>query len=271
MRVNRKRGTIVLLAAATLLVMSSAGCGRRGTDTRPLAQVGEHKLTGQTLSALAGIPADSLSGPQCWQLVNTWVERTLVEMEGERRGFANDDEMAARLSVLRAELYRSRLLSENPAAAPTDSAIASYYAAHRAEFLRPVDAYLIELYWSEQEPAMTQFRSALATGDTSMLAGGEVVAEGRWLAESGELPPELERELASLKTGEVTFPRPYEDGYRIARLLEMFPAGRVLDLSVVRDEIAARQAVEQSRRRQDSLIAALRERYPVRIFLKDSL
>ena len=172
---------------------------------------------------------------------------------------------------MRSELYLAKLLAEVPSSAPSDSAVQAYYQSHQQEFLRPVDSYLLELYWAEDEAVMTRFRDRLAKGDTTLLATGEVSAEGRWLSESGELDRDLERELSSLEPGEVTFPRPYEDGYRVARLEEIYPAGTVLDLSVVSAEIASRLVLEQSRRRQEVLMLALRERFPVHLLSKDSL
>jgi hypothetical protein len=233
--------------------------------------VGPRDFSTADLARLAGRPPDSLSKAERWQIVDAWVERTLADLEGERRGFDKRADVKLRLEMLRADLFASLLLAEMPAPPPTDQEVQAYYDAHRKEFLRPVDAYLLELYWAEHESVMALFRRQLERGDTTMVAAGDVSAEGRWLAESGELDESFERELTSLKPGEVTFPRPYEDGYRVARLLESYPAGTVLDLSVVRDEIVGRLLAAQSRARQDSLLTVWRERYPVTLFLRDSL
>lgn len=246
------------------------GCGRK-EKSELVACVGPRDLTTADLARLAGRPADSLSRAERWQIVNGWVERTLADLEGERRGLDKRADVTLQLKMLRADLFASLLLAETPAPPPADQEVQTYYDAHRKEFLRPVDAYLLELYWAEHESVMALFRRQLERGDSTMVAAGDVSAEGRWLAESGELDESFERELTSLKPGEVTFPRPYEDGYRVARLLESYPAGTVLDLSVVHDEIVGRLLTAQSRARQDSLLTVWRERYPVTLFLRDSL
>lgn len=246
------------------------GCGRK-ERSELVGRVGPRDLTTADLARVAGRPADSLSKAERWQIVNAWVERTLADLEGERRGLDKRADVTQQLKMLRADLFASLLLAETPAPPPTDQEVQAYYDAHRKEFLRPVDAYLLELYWAEHESMLALFRRQLERGDTTMVAAGDVSAEGRWLAESGELDESFERELTSLKPGEVTFPRPYEDGYRVARLLESYPAGTVLDLSVVRDEIVGRLLAAQSRARQDSLLTVWRERYPVTLFLRDSL
>ena len=258
---------VAWLVAAFILVN---GCGRK-ERSELVARVGPRDLTTADLARVAGRPADSLSRAERWQIVNAWVERTLADLEGERRGLDKRADVTLQLKMLRADLFASLLLAETPAPPPTDQEVQVYYDAHRKEFLRPVDAYLLELYWAEHESMMALFRRQLERGDTTMVAAGDVSAEGRWLAESGELDESFERELTSLKPGEVTFPRPYEDGYRVARLLESYPAGTVLDLSVVRDEIIGRLLAAQSRARQDSLLTVWRERYPVTLFMRDSL
>jgi len=258
---------VAWLVAAFILVN---GCGRK-ERSELVARVGPRDFTTADLARVAGRPADSLSRAERWQIVNAWVERTLADLEGERRGLDKRADVTLQLKMLRADLFASLLLAETPAPPPTDQEVQVYYDAHRKEFLRPVDAYLLELYWAEHESMLALFRRQLERGDTTMVAAGDVSAEGRWLAESGELDKQFERELASLKPGEVTFPRPYEDGYRVARLLESYPAGTVLDLSVVRDEIIGRLLAAQSRARQDSLLTVWRERYPVTLFMRDSL
>ncbi len=260
-------GAAILLGVAVLLV---SGCGREAAKD-VLVRVGARDITRADLEAAAGLPADSLSPADRVRFLEMIVERKLVEQEGERRGLAHDRGIEARLTALRSDLYLAKLLAEVPTSTPTDSAIQAYYAAHQQEFLRPVDSYLLELYGSEDEDLLSRFRGRLLAGDTTLLAAGHVSSEGRWLTESGELDRDFERELSSLEPGEVTFPRPYEDGYRVARLVDIYPAGKVLDLSAVSDEIAARLLLEQSRHRQDLLMQGLRERYPVHVLAKDSL
>jgi hypothetical protein len=247
------------------------GCKASKKSPEIIAKAGSQELTKADLAAMADVPADSIKPADRRRLVENWVERALVEQEAKRRKLDRDPAFKMKMDELAAELFRSRLLAEIPAAIPADTAVQAYYVSHRSEFLRPVDANLIELYWAEQEQTLLRFREALARGDTNMVSSGEVNFEGRWLAESGELAVELEREISTLKTGEITFPRPFENGYRIARLVESYPAGTVLDLSAVKEEIRARLLVEAGRKRQDSLLTALRERYPVRIFATDTL
>ena len=266
-----RRSGVVLLFSVLCFLLFFAGCaGRQSTNGVVLAKVGSRELTRGMLSALAGVPMDSLSQADRVRLVNAWVERALVDLEGERRHYSKDAGINAKLESARSELYRSRLLAELPAAPPPDSVISAYYNAHQQEFLRPMDVYAIELYWAQTEDLMSRFRLQLMNGDTSMVAAGDVTSEGKWLAEAGEMDEDLQHEVSSLKPGEVTFPHPYEDGYRAVRLVDIYPAGKTLDLPAVHDEIAQRLMIEQGHRREDSLMASLHQRYSVKIMMPDS-
>jgi hypothetical protein len=265
-RLNFEPQRLVWLLALLML----AGCSSQKPKRDVIARAGKLELTRSELGYLAGTPVDSLSAADRTRMISQWIERALVQQEGTKRKLDHDPDIAAKLGALRSELYQAKLLSAIPAQPPSDSVLQAYYTAHRSEFLRGVDAFLLELYWGPQLNTVAQFRIRVARGDTSQVATGEITAEGKWLAESGELDAAFERELTSLRPGEVTFPQPYEDGYRVARLLEVYPAGTRMDFAVVKDEIAARMLVEQSRARQDSLMTALRSRYPVTVFLKDS-
>jgi hypothetical protein len=269
--VIRRFGALLLLSAFCVLLLFGGCTGNKGSGGAVLAKVGSHELTKSMLSALAGMPADSLSRADRVRLVNAWIERALVDLEGEHRHLNKDPGILAKLESVRSELYRSKLLAELPSEPPSDSVISAYYDAHRQEFLRPMDVYSIELYWTQTADLMSRFRLQLMNGDTSMVAAGDVTSEGKWLAEAGEMDEDLQREVSSLRPGEVTFPHPYEDGYRVVRLLDVYPAGRVIDLPAVRDEIVQRLTIEQSRHREESLMASLYKRYPVKITMPDSL
>lgn len=264
MKILRTNGALLAFGIALLI---AAGCGGSRESADVLVKAGDRALTRTELAALANVPPESLIVADQWWLLEAWVERALLEQEGLRRGLDKQSDMQARLAALRAELFRSRLLAALAPPPPADSLIEQYYEARRTEFLRPTDTYLIELYWAEKKPQLDKFARDMQRGDTTLLTDGSVSSEGRWLADSGELNAEIERDLAATQPGGFTPPRPYEDGYRSARLLESYPVGTFLDLSAVKDEIRQRLIVEQSRQLQDSLLTQLRDRYAVTYYV----
>ncbi len=254
----------LLISLVALLI----GCSATKAPTDSIARVGKAYLTRDQATQLAGKPYDSLSTAEQRWLIEGWVERTLFELEGEQRGFNKDAELNTQISALKAELFGARLLAELPSSSPADSQIERYYKEHQQEFLRPSDAYLIELYWGETKADVENFRKQMALGDTSLLAEGTIASEGRWLAEHSELDDETARRLAALSDGQLTEPLPYDDGYRVMKLEETYPAGAVLALEAVREEIAGRLLLEASKARQETLLTELRSRWTVELFDK---
>ncbi len=266
------RGCVCLVRLAPFVLLASLiflpGCSKNDLPKDAIARVGEWALTKDIAGELAGMAYDSLSTSERFRLIESWVERKLMELEGERRGYAKDADIAVKLEALRAELYASKLLAAQPASMPSDSVIQKYYSDHRSEFLRPTDSYLIELYWGETRDVVDRFRADLQRGDTTAISEGTIASEGRWLAEHTELDPSLADELSKLGAGQIAETRPYEDGFRVMKLVEKFPAGAVLDLAVVRDEIVGRILLEESKARQERMLAELKKHWRVEIFEK---
>lgn len=245
------------------------GCRGEGSSQDLVAGVGTLSLTRGELEALAGVPLDSLTESEQGRLIQDWVERAMVEQEGRRLKLDGDEEIQQKLTRLRTELFRARLLSDLDEGVPSDSMVEAYYEEHKSEFLRTRDTYLIELFWSDSADTLRTFRERMLGDPDRTVEMPGVFPEGRWLAESGEIDEDLEREIKELQAGAVTKPRPAEDGFRIVRLVETYPAGTVLNLEAVKEEIVRRLVMEQSRQRNEELMRQLRNRYPVTIYVEE--
>jgi hypothetical protein len=98
-----------------------------------------------------------------------------------------------------------------------------------------------------------------------------VTREQRWLAYATELNEDLKTTLSGLLPGEWTETQSDDDGCRALRLERRYPAGTMLDLEGARGEIEMQINIDRSYRQREELISELRSRYPVTIFLEDSL
>jgi len=221
----------------------------------------------------AGVPFDSLSLAAKQQIAQDWIEETLLLREAERRGLEKDPTLEKKLAELRRELMRSRLLQAVQARqVPSDSAILRYYREHHAEFVRAQEEYEIELYWAPDLVTAQLFRRAARDDmDLAEMAYPNVSMEGIWRVSAGDLTSEETAELTSLKVGQVTEPRPSEEGYRLMRLRTHWAAGEPVALDDVRHEIRERIMIESARTTMESLLAELSRKYPPTIHLGDSL
>lgn len=246
------------------------GCSKNG-GSDVMARVGSRKLTAKELSGIAGKSLDSIPATERWKIAEEWAEQTLIELEGKKRGLDKDEQIQAGLRELTKALYRARILSEINTAIPSDSAIEAYFKIHREEFVRAEDAYLVEMYWAEQAKELLKFCQQNQTTDSIYLdLWPEIASEGRWLAKSSELDKDIELQLSVMPRREFTTPKPYEDGFRVLRLIEAYRSGEKMSLVAVKDEIAQRLIVEQGRKRQDELMNQLKQKYQVSISVGDS-
>ncbi len=257
---------------ALFLLFSLLMACRGSLERDVVARVGSEKLTARELAEIAGKPLDSLAAKEQWELTQEWVEQTLVELEGKRLGLDKDPQIKSHLRDVTAALYRSRMLADLKTPAPTDSVVEAYYRKHRDEFIRTDDAYLVELYWAEQQLDLAKFCRQVQASDSIILdLWPDIASEGRWLVEHGELDKDIISELENLPLGEFTVPRNAEDGYRVFRLLDAYHAGERMKLATVRDEITQRLLIEQSKQRQEELMNQLKQKYQISVTVEDSV
>jgi hypothetical protein len=149
------------------------GCrGVVGTNENVIARAGSLELTRDGFAALAGAPLDSIAASERWTIINTWIENAVISQEGEQRGLKQDPALLAQLERIRAELYLSRLLQKQNWDAPSDEEIQNYYDAHRQEFVRAEDGYLVELYFSPTCDSLTRFAERFPAGDPRAALAG---------------------------------------------------------------------------------------------------
>lgn len=258
--------------AILLACLAFSGCSRISSKDIA-ATVGDRVLTRKMIAERAGMPFDSLSPDSRHEIVRGWVEENLMLLEAERRGFSKDPAIERKLSELRAELLRARLLKElQPKEYVNDSLIVQYYTAHQREFVRAQEEYEVELYWSPDLVTAELFRrAALKDIEQAEMTYPNVTMEGIWRAAARDLAPDEASQLAVMDTGKLTEPRITDDGYRLMRLRSRKSAGEPKPLEEVQPEIRERLMMETSRTNMETLLSELQRRYRVTTNLGDSL
>jgi hypothetical protein len=253
------------------LVICLYGCGGSSSKLENvLVRAGTQELTRVEFENMAGASFDSLSKEDRWTLINNWVENAVVLQEGARKNLDQDVTIESQMSAIRAELYLSKLLAEAEAEPPQDSEVEAYYEKHSSEFVQTADSYLLELYQAAACDSLRSFQARFNPADRQT-AEGAVVMEQRWLARSDELNGLLETLLAGMSSGGWTEMQQDADGCRVLRLVRTYAAGAVLDLDGARDEIKVQLMIESNHQRREDLMSDLRQRFPVTIFVEDSL
>jgi hypothetical protein len=253
------------------LVVLLAGCGDSASKKADvLARAGSHELTRADFEIMAGANFDSLSSEVRWALINNWVENAVVLQEGERKHLDQDVNIESQINTARAELYLSKLLAEDEEKPPSDSEIEAYFEQHRSEFILTADSYLLELYHAATCDSLLSFQARFNPADP-MTEEAKAVIEQRWLASADELSGYLGSLLSQMSPGSWTDMQQDADGCRVLRLAKTYSAGATLDLEGAREEIKVQLMIESNHQRREELMTDLRSRFPVTIFVEDSL
>jgi hypothetical protein len=219
---------------------------------------------------MAGASFDSFSSEVRWALINNWIENAVVIQEGDRRQFELDVEIESQMNTVRAELYLSKLLSEADADPPTESEIKAYYDEHSSEFILTADSYLLEMYHAKTCDSLQIFQARFDPANPQSTQNENVMSQ-RWLARSDELSGNMEMLLAGMSPGGWSDMQQDIDGCRVLRLARAYSGGAVLDLDGAREEIKVQLMIESNHQRREELMSDLRRRFPVAIFVEDSL
>ena len=269
-------------ALAALGLALLAGCG---PDAPPpasgavVARVGEAALTEADLAeALGAVPVGLDSATAREQVIEQWVQRELLVQEARRRGLDDDPAVRRRLADSeRAALEAAALeafFAANPAE-PDPEAVEAYYEAHRQDLaLREPYVRLRHVRVTDRrraEEARTALQRALASpvpDSLFTLVAAEYAADPEGaVALSAEYVPEgrlealdeaLGAAVAALPAGAQVAVVASGPVLHVVQVVDRVPAGTVPPLSLVRDELAERLAVQTRRELEARFLAQLR-------------
>ena len=258
------RTAFVVVGTALLGAASLAAC-RTGTpppDASVAAQVGDAVLTeadvARSVAAAPGV--DSAEARR--ETVEPWVRRELLAQHARATGLADAPDVRRRLAdAERAVLEAAALDGLGDEAAATEAQIAAAYAARPGDFT-PDEATVRVRHLLVRGPGRARAAAAalarvaasarpdstfaLAAREFSTDADGAVALARTFvtLAELDAADPALGRTVAGLAPGSVATVAASRPGtVHVVALVARHPAGAVLPLAAVRDEIAERLGV----------------------------
>jgi parvulin-like peptidyl-prolyl isomerase len=231
-------------------------------DASVAAQVGDAFLTETEVArAIAAAPGlDSAEARR--ETVEPWVRRQLLAQHARATGLADEPDVRQRLvDAERAVLEAAALGALADESAPTDAQIEAAYAAHPGDFT-PAEAMVRVRHLLVRGPGRARAAAAalarvaasaqpdstfaLAAREFSTDADGAVSLARTFvtLSELDAADPALGRAVAGLAPGAVAMAAASRPGtVHVVALVARHPAGAVLPLAAVRDEIAERLGV----------------------------
>lgn len=280
------RLVVVPLALASLVALAACGPDEAARDeTGVVARVGDARLTEADLGdALGAVPAGLDSATARTQVVEQWVQRELLVQEARAQGLDEDPAVRRRLADSERAALEAAALESFFAANPTtpdDDEIRAYYDAHRDDLaLREPYVRLRHLRVADRGragEAQTALRRALtspypdslftlvareygADAAGAVALSAEYVPEGRLEA----LDETLGEAVAALPAGGQVALVASGPVFHVVQVVDRVAAGTVPPLSLVRDELAERLAVQKRRELEARFLAQLRSQAQAR-------
>ena len=281
---------LVLLGLSLLfgLCSNSLASDKKGDI---LAQVGPYKLTlEQFEKQIQSLPPQFqmalIRNPHLKeQLLDRWVNITLLAQEAKERKLDQDPEIKTRMENIKNALLAQKLMGTEikGKVKVTDDETETYYKDHQGEFSRPeavkarhilirVPAGSTKKAWEEAKLKAEGIRKRIKKGeDFAKLAkeysddpgsknkGGEL-----GFFSKGRMVPEFESAAFSLNPGAVSNPIKTSFGYHIIQV-EKKRKATISPLSEVQPQIKRRLYMEKQKKLQDRLIEKLKAKYPVKV------
>ncbi len=284
-----------VIGVILIVFFMSVGLGWAKGDSKNqekiLAQVGKYKLTlkqfnNQIRSLPPQLQMALQRNPQLKkQLLDRWVQLTLMALEARKENFQDKPEVKKRIEDMTNALLAQHYMMENISnkAQVTDKEVRDYYNKHKSEFMQPeqvrarhilikVPANADKKQWEKAKKKAIEVRAKLIKGESfSKLAqkysddpGSKARGGDLGFFSKGQMVPEFEKAAFSLKKGEISQPVKTTFGYHIIKVEAKKPA-RQRSFEEVQQEIRQKLLREKQRKLRDEVIAKLKKKYPVQV------
>lgn len=266
-------GTRLAAVAALLAAAALAGCGgeregeRGPEETRgAIVRVGDEVLDGADLAAVgAGDDREPLTLDERRDYVRRWVDTQVLYQEAVRRGVGDDPQARERLRELERQYLADRLVFTElrKRTRVTDEEVEAYFAAHEREYLNEYRVSQILLGTPEEaRQALERLRTKSFESVADRLSIDPAGRRGGDLGylTKGNMMPELEAIVFSMKPGDVSGVVKSDFGWHIFKLVDVREALVAVTLDDVREQIMNALLLEKRRRAYDELLDSLRAR-----------
>lgn len=259
------------LAASLLALIVSGGCGREerkesGTNATSgeIVRVGDVVLTAEELEILSGGEGVySADFEERRSFVKRWVDMQVLYQEALKRGLDELPEIKARLRELKMQVLADYLvfLELRERARVSEQEIEAYFAAHELEYRNEYRVSQILVSTREEaERAMELLSKKSFEAVARLMSLGETSRRGGDLGylTKGNMIPELEAIIFSMKPGETSDIIESPAGYHIFKLVDVREGSVAVGYEEVREQIMNELMLEKRERAYRSLLDSLR-------------
>ena len=269
------KGTIGL---ALLLGVASACSDKPEASSKALAIINGKEITASEFdvrwSQIPDYARKTFAGPEGRKkFLEELITHELLLQEAKKRGFDRD-----RALLERVERFKERSLLERLRIEDVDSQIKvtreemkAYYAANAENYAAPDELRVSHIVVKTQDEALDLKQRLNQGEDFAALArkvsldlstrykGGDL-----GLIKKGQMLPQLERALLTLKVGGISQPVATPFGYHIIKLVDR-TSGALLSFEDTKEQVREELLNEKKRMRYEEFVASLRAKAKLRV------
>jgi len=248
------RFLVVLLGLALLV-----GCGRHNSDD-VVAEVNDAALTRSDLESLVD-NFDQLDSLQKTQLVESWIQETLLAQEAKKTLLDQDPTFLEQVATYHRRLLADKIMQKylRQSAEISDQEVRNYYTKHKRSFVRDEDeVFALQVLLPTRDEAR-ELRKVLRDNDLDKKA--EFLRKYQnetGLIKLSDLIPEIRNRLARSRTTGIIGPLKSDFGYHVMNVTQWYDKNSVRPLEEVWDEIAGRLAIDKQKSIRQTKIDSLR-------------
>ncbi|MCX8030074.1 MAG: peptidyl-prolyl cis-trans isomerase [Thermodesulfovibrionales bacterium] len=265
---------IILALICTILIFTSCS---KDSKSGYVAKIDGVVITkedvNEQMKMLPDMAKQFFEGPDGYsRFVDELVKKELLYLEAVKRGMDKDKEFQKKLEEFKKITLINNLLDKELEITPTvtDEDIKNYYEKNKEDFIINKQLRVSHIFVKNQEDLnrvkerldkgedFAKVASEMSADKASGKAGGDI-----GFLKKGELSPEIERIIFTLKKGQVSSPIKVNDGYRLIKVTDI--KGTQLEFEKVKGLINQRLIAEKQKESFDNFIEKTKKNYKIDI------
>ncbi|HQU70919.1 MAG: peptidyl-prolyl cis-trans isomerase [Calditrichaeota bacterium] len=258
------------------LMVCLGACDNEPDEEEVVARVGDHVLTRQVVFQL--IPEDVRGSEReglIRRIVDQWVNNLTIAEVARREGISLTPSEEWHIENLESEMLASKYFqSKSRFDLPvTDQEILDFYNTHKEEFVRNQDEVrLVHLFLEKLDNALVKevraSKSLLEVIEKNKPIAGQLEEPNGDLGyvPVTQLRSEFQKAIRGEKSGTIYGPVKTKDGHHFLQILDRKESGTVMELALVKEDIARRLKFEKRQEQFRQLTEKARKEFGAETF-----
>ena len=267
---------ILLVAFFAVFLLTS--CAKEGKQKEGyVAKIDSKVISKEDVKAqmkmLPEIAIQHFQGPEgLTKFVDELVKKEMLYLEAQKRGMDKDKEFQKKVEEFKKITLINDLLDKEIEHSPkvTDEDIKGYYEKNKEDFLINKQIRISHIF-IKTEDELNQVKQRIDKGEDFAKIASEMSADKAsskvggdiGFIKKGELAPELENVVFTMRKGQVSAPVKVKDGFRIIKVTDI--KGNLVEFDKVKGLINQRLIAEKQRESFEKFMEKIKKNYKIDI------